>query len=338
MFRFIAMLAQVAIFYTSFFVFHSYAAPPAPIPQTGQITIYAAGDDGAIQDGVAWSNSRYMNNANGTVSDQLTGLMWSGSANAPGPAACGPNAGKSWLDALAYAACLNTGNYLGYADWRVPTIRELGSLIDISRFSPALTVNHPFSSVQRGAYWSSTTTAAGNTSAWGINMDSGELISLPKAGNGYAWPVRTMNQTFSISGMVSLQDGSGGLAGTTVKLYKATVSIYSIYGLYGADVTVGAGLGSAITGAGGTYTLTGVKSGSYLVIPSRTGYVFNPDKTPVITITNSGNVYLYNPEGTGNSLIGDTVNGIIYNSLFMATNGVIYRDFKASLPGGGGLR
>lgn len=337
MFRFITTLALFTIFYASLSVPISYAAPPAPIPQTGQTTIYAAGDDGAIRDGVAWSNSRYVNNANGTVSDQLTGLMWSSSANAPGPTVCGPTAVKSWPDALTYAACLNTNSYLGHADWRVPTVRELGSLIDISRFSPALTANHPFSSVQHGKYWSSTTTTTVSTSAWGVNMDSGELISLPKAGSGYVWPVRTPDQTFTLSGTVLLQDGSGGLAGATVTLYKVTVSIYSTYGLYGADITVGAGLGSATTGTGGAYTLTGVKSGSYLLVPSRSGYVFNPDKTPVLTITNSGNVYFYNPENTGNSLIGDAVNGIIYNSLSVATNGTIYLDFKASLPGGGGL-
>ena len=45
------------------------AAAPAPVPQTGQTTSYAAGDDGALKPGVAWPNPRFTDSANGTVND-----------------------------------------------------------------------------------------------------------------------------------------------------------------------------------------------------------------------------------------------------------------------------
>lgn len=46
------------------------------IPQTGQTTSYAAGDDGAVRTGVAWPNPRFTDNGDQTITDNLTGLMW----------------------------------------------------------------------------------------------------------------------------------------------------------------------------------------------------------------------------------------------------------------------
>jgi hypothetical protein len=48
--------------------------PKAPVPQTGQTTSYAAGDDGAIQAGVPWPSPRFTDHGNGTVRDNLTGF------------------------------------------------------------------------------------------------------------------------------------------------------------------------------------------------------------------------------------------------------------------------
>ncbi|MBF0538082.1 MAG: hypothetical protein HQL03_07505, partial [Nitrospirae bacterium] len=46
------------------------------LPQTGQTTSYYAGDDGALQKGVVWPNPRFTVNSDQTVTDNLTGLMW----------------------------------------------------------------------------------------------------------------------------------------------------------------------------------------------------------------------------------------------------------------------
>ena len=51
------------------------------LPATGQTTIQAAGDDGAIQTGKPWRVPRFTDNRNGTIRDNLTGLIWSGDAN-----------------------------------------------------------------------------------------------------------------------------------------------------------------------------------------------------------------------------------------------------------------
>ncbi len=67
---------------------------PAPVPQTGQTISYATGDDGALQKGVALPSPRFTDNGNGTVTDNLTGLIWLKNANP-----CGP---KNWYDAINY--------------------------------------------------------------------------------------------------------------------------------------------------------------------------------------------------------------------------------------------
>src|SRR5215831_9628931 len=54
---------------------------PAPVPRTGQTTSYAARDDGALQKGVALPTPRFTNNNNGTITDNLTGLIWLKNAN-----------------------------------------------------------------------------------------------------------------------------------------------------------------------------------------------------------------------------------------------------------------
>lgn len=46
------------------------------VPRTGQITSYAAGDDGDIQAGLSLPEPRFTDNGDGTVTDNLTGLIW----------------------------------------------------------------------------------------------------------------------------------------------------------------------------------------------------------------------------------------------------------------------
>ena len=50
-------------------------AAPAPVPKTGLTSSYLTGDDGDLQKGVPSPNPRFTNNGDGTVTDNLTGLM-----------------------------------------------------------------------------------------------------------------------------------------------------------------------------------------------------------------------------------------------------------------------
>jgi len=156
------------------------------LPQTGQTTSYAGGDDGDWERGVAWPVPRFTDQGNGTVTDNLTGLMWTKNANLPGTY-------KTWQQALDYVKGMNAGTYsnFGYTDWRLPNRKELQSLIDRSRYNPALPSGHPFTSVQGDSYWSSTSYVGNGARAWIVYMDSGYVSYYGGKSNPfYVWPVR----------------------------------------------------------------------------------------------------------------------------------------------------
>jgi hypothetical protein len=170
-------------------------ALPAQLWKTGQTISYAAGDDGDLQKGVAWPSPRFTENGDGTVTDNLTKLMWTADASTPGPAGCngGVKMHMQWQESLNYVACLNTNRYLGYNDWRMPNRKELHSLIDFSQVVPSLPSGHPFSNVYVD-YSSSTTYAFGPDYEWDVTPSSGFHhigLKIGFGGSGHpVWPVR----------------------------------------------------------------------------------------------------------------------------------------------------
>jgi hypothetical protein len=180
------------------------------LPETGQKMCYnqyggiidctGTGQDGEIRAGVAWPNPRFIDNEDGTVTDNLTGLMWLKDANciktnypylSPGDG----NGRVRWQSALDFVAGINSGTYIqcgaGYNDWRLPNRKELHSLIDHSGANPALPSGHPFSNVQSYLYWSSTTRVYYPRDAWFVNIVWGGVDYYDKWNyTGYVWPVR----------------------------------------------------------------------------------------------------------------------------------------------------
>ena len=66
-----------------------------------------------------WSDiPRFTNNGNGTMTDNLTGLMWQRVSTIIQPK-------RKWEDAFNYVSNLQIG---GYNDWRLPNRKELLSL------------------------------------------------------------------------------------------------------------------------------------------------------------------------------------------------------------------
>jgi hypothetical protein len=140
-----------------------------------------------LQKGVAWPTPRFTDNNNGTVTDNLTGLIWLKNANAFGV--------RTWVQALGDANGLKSG-YAGLTDgskagdWRLPNLRELLSLVDYSRAPPALPANHPFTDVTASYYWSSTTVADLTNYAWHVNFYYGIGNGGYKTDSLYVWCVR----------------------------------------------------------------------------------------------------------------------------------------------------
>ncbi len=63
----------------------------------------------------------FVDNRDGTITDEATGLMWQKD---------GSDQVCDYRRALKYSDELNNGRFAGYADWRIPTIDELKSLIE----------------------------------------------------------------------------------------------------------------------------------------------------------------------------------------------------------------
>jgi len=167
---------------------------PAMIWKTGQkvsYSTYFTRDDGGLQKGVAWPNPRFVDNENGTVTDRLTGLLWLKDANCFGV--------KAWYDALDTITDFNIqqDNYScvdytsSYTDWRLPNRKELRSLIDYSKYEPALPENHPFMNVAY-SYWSSTSLSPKYSpeQAWVISTWGGGMGNELKSFLYLVWPVR----------------------------------------------------------------------------------------------------------------------------------------------------
>lgn len=104
------------------------------------------------------------------VVDKETGLVWE----------LQPSSTLfDWDSAGSRCHGLKTGGRMG---WRLPSVEELGSLVDTSQNSPALPNRHPFLNFQSGEYWSATT--------FPLNHDNGQVTTLSRtisfAGTGIA--------------------------------------------------------------------------------------------------------------------------------------------------------
>ncbi|MBF0525592.1 MAG: DUF1566 domain-containing protein [Deltaproteobacteria bacterium] len=105
-----------------------------PCPNPGE-SFY--GQDGNYKKGAPLS---YKDNGNGTVTDINTGMIWQQSDD-----------GKkhTWSDACEYCKKLKLA---GHSDWRIPTVDQLGSIVDFSRLDPA--INTIYFKGQSGWFWS----------------------------------------------------------------------------------------------------------------------------------------------------------------------------------------
>ena len=159
---------------------------PCALPKTGQTTVYQTGDDGTYQKG--YSGTRFTNNGDGTITDNATNLMW-----VANPTSAGVGGTYKWYDSAlltypAIAACEDL-IYAGHADWRLPNVKELQSIVDYGRYSPS--INTTYFTSQSTNYWSGTTYAGSTDDAWDVNFLNGYVDDLSKTTALYVRPVRS---------------------------------------------------------------------------------------------------------------------------------------------------
>jgi hypothetical protein len=157
---------------------------PDRIPKTGQDISYYTGDDGALRKGRSWADRRFCDHENGTITDRLSGLMWTKSANLA-------RGKRVWPEAKEFVVRLNAKKYCGYNDWRLPAVEDLRTLIDYSKESPVLPDRHPFLHLVSGIYWSSDLNAKDHDYVWCVDVRNSRVDYYNKINHReYVWPVR----------------------------------------------------------------------------------------------------------------------------------------------------
>ncbi|MFC1857640.1 DUF1566 domain-containing protein, partial [Thermodesulfobacteriota bacterium] len=132
----------------------------------------------AVRAGQPGSLGDLLPNGDGTVTDPNTGLMWQQEDDGQQ---------RSWESALSYCENLPLANY---TDWRLPTAKELSSIVDVSKYGPA--IDQVFSNTESSYYWSSTTSAGSPYAARLVSFYNGDLdyISNKSSGSDYVRAVR----------------------------------------------------------------------------------------------------------------------------------------------------
>lgn len=204
-----------------------------PIVDTNQREFYGArpgaiatpsNDDPLLeQDAHFTANApSFKDNGDGTISDIVTGLMWQKSPDGA--------AKKTFRNAVDGAKSCRTG---GHEDWRLPTIKELYSLID---FSGGMALQPPkpyidtryfgfsYGDESKGErsidsqYWSSTEylgkTMGGNATVFGVNFADGRIKGYPRdrgprSGTNQLWTMYVRGNTnYGTNDFVDNQDGT----------------------------------------------------------------------------------------------------------------------------------
>ena len=117
-------------------------------------------------------NAVYQDHGNGTVTDTGTGLMWKqcneGQSWSPGTCS-GTASDFNWSQALTQA---QAATFAGYADWRLPNVKELSSLVEDCRVGPAIN-NVLFPNASSSVFWSASPSAYSSSVAWYVNFGDG---------------------------------------------------------------------------------------------------------------------------------------------------------------------
>ncbi len=159
----------------------------------------------------------YTDHGDGTVSDLNTGLMW---VQTPSK--------RAFAEAVAGATRCREG---GYSDWRLPTIKELYSLIDFRGYSARTeaqsvpyvdTAYFDFIFGDRrlidAQYWSSTqyvgTTMNGAATVFGVNFADGRIKGYPRDIGPFGTPMQQFvryvrrNPGYGVNNLVDNGDGT----------------------------------------------------------------------------------------------------------------------------------
>ncbi len=163
------------VFYLLLFSLSSFEGTD-DLTQIGQTTRDASGVIGDIQAAVIQPSQRFIDNDNGTVTDNFTGIMWQK----------GEGGAMDWQSAISYCKRFAIS---GYTDWRLPNVEELESIADDTRNNPAINTNY-FPDAHPSEYWSSSTYPLDDRYAWIVYFSHPFLDNHHKSNNYHVRCVR----------------------------------------------------------------------------------------------------------------------------------------------------
>lgn len=193
----------------------SLVAGQAGLPKTGQTHCYAfsggygsssqilctgTAQDGQTQTGLPTSGPRFVDNSSdGTITDNATSLMWQKCSDGQSGADCSGGSaisvvfddgdgdlGISHQPAINYCDSLSLATH---ADWRLPNVKELASIVDYGRVGPAIDPTF-FPNTQSDYYWSSTAYENYTGYAWVVYFNGGSVYIDDKDTNYFVRCVR----------------------------------------------------------------------------------------------------------------------------------------------------
>jgi hypothetical protein len=133
--------------------------------------------------------SAFTDNNDGTVTHNLTGLMWNRCAEGQtwgGSTCTGSATALTWAEALAQA---RDSSFAGHTDWRLPNIKELESIVESCGFSPSINTTL-FPTTPVSVFWSGSSYVPNPPSAWGVYFFNGDTGAGYKTNDYYVRLVR----------------------------------------------------------------------------------------------------------------------------------------------------
>jgi len=164
----------------------------------------------------------YLDNGNATVTDLVTGLSWTQSPDLDGDGDIDVDDKLTFDEALTYSETLNAQNFVGYSDWRLPSMKELYSLMDfrgtdpdpagletsgLTPFIDTAYFDFGYGDIDAGEriidaqFWSSDlyvgSVFANQEAAFGLNLADGRIKGYPTGANS---PVTKTNYVYFVRG------------------------------------------------------------------------------------------------------------------------------------------
>ncbi len=120
-------------------------------------------------------NQTFTDNADGTIKDKQTGLLWQKCSVGLSGASCGTGTATQMNWATALTTC--SGLSLASKTWRLPSVTELSSIADKTlSTSPSINITM-FPATVAYIYWSSTTYAPNTPNAYLVSFLDGSVVN-----------------------------------------------------------------------------------------------------------------------------------------------------------------